>query len=27
MADAQLQDCVMSGKKNCTPFEINSAGR
>ena len=27
MADARLQDCVMSGRKNCVPFEINSAGR
>jgi cell division septal protein FtsQ len=27
MADAKLQDCAMSGRKNCVPLEINSAGR
>jgi hypothetical protein len=27
MADAKLQDCVMSGRKNCAPLELNSAGR
>lgn len=27
MADSKLQDCVMSGRKNCAPVEIDSAGR
>lgn len=27
MADSKLQDCVMSGRKNCSPVEIDSAGR
>jgi hypothetical protein len=27
MADSKLQDCVMSGRKNCVPVEIDSAGR
>ena len=27
MADAQLQDCVMSGRKNCAPLEIDPTGR
>jgi hypothetical protein len=27
MADSKLQDCVMSGRKNCAPLEIDSAGR
>ena len=25
-ADSKLQDCVMSGRKNCAPVEIDSAG-
>jgi hypothetical protein len=27
MADSKLQDCVMSGRKNCAPVEVDSAGR
>jgi hypothetical protein len=27
MADAKLQDCVMSGRKNCAPVEVDSSGR
>jgi len=27
MADSKLQDCVMSGRKNCAPVEIDSADR
>jgi cell division septal protein FtsQ len=27
MADSKLQDCVMSGRKNCAPVEMNSAGK
>lgn len=27
MSDSKLQDCVMSGRKNCAPLEIDSAGR
>lgn len=27
MADSKLQDCVMSGRKNCAPVEIDSSGR
>jgi hypothetical protein len=27
VADSKLQDCVMSGRKNCAPVEINSSGR
>jgi hypothetical protein len=27
VSDAKLQDCVMSGRKNCAPVEVNGAGR
>jgi hypothetical protein len=27
VADAKLQDCVMSGRKNCAPVEVDSSGR
>jgi hypothetical protein len=26
-ADSKLQDCVMSGRKNCAPVEVDPAGR
>jgi hypothetical protein len=27
VSDAKLQDCVMSGRKNCAPVDVNGAGR
>jgi cell division septal protein FtsQ len=27
VADSKIQDCVMSGRKNCAPVEIDSSGR
>jgi hypothetical protein len=27
VADAKLQDCVMSGRKNCVPLEVEPVGR
>jgi hypothetical protein len=27
MSDAKLQDCVMSGRKNCAPLEVDPVGR
>jgi hypothetical protein len=26
-SDARLQDCVMSGRKNCVPLDVPAAGR
>ncbi len=26
-ADAKLQDCVMSGRKNCAPVDVDPVGR
>lgn len=26
-ADSRLQDCVMSGRKNCAPLDVDPAGR
>jgi hypothetical protein len=27
MTMSKLQDCVMSGRKNCAPIEVDSAGK
>jgi hypothetical protein len=27
MSDAKLQDCVMSGRKNCAPLQVDPVGR
>jgi hypothetical protein len=26
-SDSKLQDCVMSGRKNCAPVQVDGAGR